>query len=103
MMVSDAKSPEDVRSDIMGDAIFQETNAVQDDKVYVAMGQAENAFLRPGVRIVDGAQLLAKILYPGNFTGSPMPLIIPSEYESLIPDPVHTETDTSMKMVQVRA
>ncbi len=103
MMVSDAKSPEDVRSDIMDDVIFQETNAVHDDKVYVAMGQAENAFLRPGVRIVDGLQLLTMILYPGNFTGDPMPLIIPSNYESLIPDPVHTETATSMETVQVRA
>jgi iron complex transport system substrate-binding protein len=103
MMVSDAKSPEDVRNDIMNDEIFQETNAVKDGKVYVAMGQAENAFLRPGVRIVDGAQLLAKILYPGNFTGSAIPLIIPSDYETLIPDPVHTETATSVNMVQVRA
>jgi iron complex transport system substrate-binding protein len=103
MMVSDAKSPEDVRSDIMNDEIFQETNAVKDGKVYVAMGQAENAFLRPGVRIVDGAQLLAKILYPGNFTGSAIPTIIPTDYEVLIPDPVHTETATSVDMVQVRA
>jgi iron complex transport system substrate-binding protein len=103
MMVSDAKSPEDIRNDIMNDPIFQETKAVQDDKVYVAMGQAENAFLRPCVRIVDGAQLLAKILYPGNFTGDSMPLIIPSDYESLIPDPVHTETATSVNTLQVRA
>jgi iron complex transport system substrate-binding protein len=103
MMVSDSKSPEDVRSEIMNDVIFQETNAVQDDKVFVMMGQAENSFLRPSVRIADATQLLAKILYPGNFTGTEIPLIIPSDYESLIPNPVHTETATSMEMVQVKA
>ena len=103
MMVSDATSPEDVRDSIMGDELFQETNAVKNGKIYVAIGQAENAFLRPGVRIVDGAQLLAKILYPGNFTGEEIPLTIPSDYEGLISMPVNSGTSAQVPMVTAKS
>ena len=102
MMVSDATSPEDVRDSILEDELFQETNAVKNGKIYVAIGQAENAFLRPGVRIVDGAQLLAKILYPGNFTGADIPLTIPSDYEGLIAEPVNSGTSAQVSMVTVK-
>jgi iron complex transport system substrate-binding protein len=80
MMVSDAKSPEDVRNDIMNDSLFKETNAVKNGKVFIVLNQSENAFLRPGIRIVDGAQLLAKMLYPDEMGGTHIQYITNNQY-----------------------
>ncbi|MEX2725355.1 MAG: hypothetical protein Q6367_015805, partial [Candidatus Freyarchaeota archaeon] len=40
------------------------------DEIYFVQGQAENLFSRPGPRVAEGVELLAKILFPDLFVVS---------------------------------
>jgi len=54
-------------------------DAVQNNRTYLLYGQAENIFIRPGPRIGEAVELLAKILYPEIF-GAEIPTTIGDEY-----------------------
>lgn len=64
---------------LKNDTLWSETSAVQNDKVYVLVGQAENLFNRPGPRMVDGVELMAKILHSDVFNVT-IPCVLENDY-----------------------
>ena len=71
--------PEEVMEKLMSIPGFSSVNAVKNNRVYLLYGQAENVFLRPGPRIGEAVELLAKILYPEIFNVE-IPRTIDEEY-----------------------
>jgi iron complex transport system substrate-binding protein len=84
MMTTPDRSAEQIREDIISDPILNLTKAARSGKVFILMNQSEDIFLRPGIRITDGAGLLARMLYPTAF-GGPIPYVIDSEYQGYLP------------------
>jgi len=80
--------PEDVKEKIMSIPGLRDVKAVREDRVYILYGQAENIFERPGPRVVEAIELLAKILYPEMFNVS-IPNVIGDEYQDYI-EPLST-------------
>lgn len=70
---------EEIISDLENDTIWSELSAVQNKRVYIMTGQADNVFSRPGPRMVDAVELLAQILHPEAFNVS-LPHVIASDY-----------------------
>ncbi len=75
--------PEDVLEKLRRDPVWSLTPAVADGRVYFIAGQAENAFLRPGPRMAEAAELLAKMMHPDAF-GVRLPLLIGDDYSKYI-------------------
>jgi iron complex transport system substrate-binding protein len=50
---------------------FFELPAVRNGRVYAV--DANSYFARPGPRVVEGAELLARLIHPGLFAGEPLP------------------------------
>lgn len=72
-------SGEEIISDLENDTIWSEMSCVQNKRVYIMTGQADNVFSRPGPRMVDAVELLAKILHPEAFNVS-LPHVISDDY-----------------------
>lgn len=72
-------SGEEIISDLENDTIWSELSAVQNKRVYIMTGQADNVFSRPGPRMVDAVELLAQILHPEAFDAS-LPHVISNDY-----------------------
>ncbi len=70
---------EEIISDLENDTIWSEMSAVQNKRVYIMTGQADNVFSRPGPRMVDAVELLAQILHPEVFNVS-LPHVISNDY-----------------------
>ena len=70
---------EDIISSLENDTIWSELSAVQNKRVYIMTGQADNVFCRPGPRMVDAVELLAQILHPDVFDVS-LPHVISNDY-----------------------
>ncbi|HNU36237.1 MAG TPA: ABC transporter substrate-binding protein, partial [Methanomassiliicoccales archaeon] len=70
---------EEIISDLENDTIWSELSAVQNKRVYIMTGQADNVFSRPGPRMVDAVELLAQILHPEVFNVS-LPHVISNDY-----------------------
>jgi iron complex transport system substrate-binding protein len=60
-------NPSETYSNIKNDPNLGNTPAAQNDEIYFVQGQAENLFSRPGPRVAEGVELLAKILFPDLF------------------------------------
>ena len=75
--------PSGLIDQLTNDTTWAQTPAVQNGQVYVVYGQTENCFFRQGVRMVDGMQLLAQILYPEVF-GVDMPHVMGDGYEQYL-------------------
>ncbi len=74
---------EQIISDLENDTIWSELSAVQNGRVYIMTGQADNVFCRPGPRMVDAVEIMAKILHPDVF-GEDMPHVISNDYVDLL-------------------
>ncbi len=72
-------SGEEIISDLENDTIWSELSCVQNKRVYIMTGQADNVFSRPGPRMVDAVELLAKILHSEAFNVS-LPHVISNDY-----------------------
>lgn len=72
-------SGEEIISDLENDTIWSEMSCVQNKRVYIMTGQADNVFSRPGPRMVDAVELLAKILHAEAFNVS-LPHVISNDY-----------------------
>jgi len=98
------QSPEEIIESLERDPFWSATPAVQKGNVYVLTGQAENCFLRQGVRMVDAVHLLAEILFPHDF-GADVPNVIGSEYEDYLeplPDFAQGGLVANMPLAMVR-
>lgn len=71
--------PREVIEKLMNTPGLDSVDAVKNNRVYLLYGQAENIFIRPGPRIGEAVELLAKILYPEIFKIE-MPNTIGDEY-----------------------
>ena len=70
---------EDIIQSLQNDTVWSELSAVKNDRVYIFTGQADNVFCRPGPRMIDGVELMAKILHGGSFNVT-MPHVIANDY-----------------------
>jgi len=77
------EKPEDILEKLKGDPVWKLVPAVAEGRVYFISGQAENAFLRPGPRLAEAAELLAKMVHPEAF-GVKLPLVIGDDYSRYI-------------------
>jgi iron complex transport system substrate-binding protein len=84
MMTTPDLSASQIRDNIISDPLINETKAAKSGKVFILMNQSEDVFLRPGIRITDGAGLIARMLYPSLFGGA-IPYVIDSEYQGYLP------------------
>ena len=69
----------EIISELENDAIWAEVSAVRSGNVYIFTGQADNVFCRPGPRMVDAVELMAKILHPEVFDAA-LPHVIGDNY-----------------------
>ncbi|RLI30084.1 MAG: cobalamin-binding protein [Candidatus Hecatellales archaeon] len=74
-------SPDEVKEKIR--ELFGPTKAVQNDRVYLLIGDAASMLERSGPGIVDGIETLAKIFYPSLYGGR-APTVITERVVSLI-------------------
>ena len=74
---------EEIIAGLENDTIWSELSAVQNGHVYIFTGQADNVFCRPGPRMVDAVELMAKILHPEIFNVT-MPHVIADDYVDLV-------------------
>ena len=79
-----AQKPQEVYDMMMNDSALKYTSAVENHHVYIIINQAENCFLREGIREVQAAQILAEIMYPGTFNLT-VPHIIGDGYLDYLP------------------
>ncbi|HQM66846.1 MAG TPA: ABC transporter substrate-binding protein [Methanomassiliicoccales archaeon] len=70
---------EEIISELENDTMWAEVSAVRDGNVYIFTGQADNVFCRPGPRMVDAVELMAKILHPEVFDVA-LPHVIGNDY-----------------------
>ena len=75
--------PEDVRLKLKQVPGLENVDAVRNGRVYLLYGQADNIFVRPGPRVVEAIELLAKILYPKVFNIN-IPNVIGNDYLSYV-------------------
>ncbi|OPY32397.1 MAG: Cobalamin-binding protein precursor [Methanomassiliicoccales archaeon PtaU1.Bin124] len=71
-------------SQLQNDPVLKDLNAVKNGKVYVLLDQSENTLVRQGERMVEGAYLLAMIMYPELFTKT-LPKTLYDDYKSYLP------------------
>jgi iron complex transport system substrate-binding protein len=64
--------------------VLSDVHAVVNQDIQVLLGQAENTFLRSGVRMVEGTYLMAMMIYPDKFTEE-LPNTIGDGYEEYLP------------------
>jgi len=83
---------EEIIADLENDTIWSEVSAVQNGKVYIFTGQADNVFCRPGPRMVDAVELMAKILHPEVFNVT-MPHVISDDYVDWVSSSLSNEAD----------
>jgi len=74
-------SPDEVKEKIR--ELFGPTKAVQNDRIYLLIGDAASMLERSGPGIVDGIETLAKIFYPSLYGGE-APTVITERVVSLI-------------------
>ncbi|MEM0448278.1 MAG: ABC transporter substrate-binding protein [Methanomassiliicoccales archaeon] len=79
------QTPQQIIEGLENDSFWSTIPAVQNHRVYVVVNQAENTFLRQGVRMVEATQLLAEILYPDEFDVQ-VPNVIGNEYHEYLKD-----------------
>jgi len=60
---------------------FFELPAVQNGRVYAV--DANSFFARPGPRVVEGAELLARLIHPALFAGEPVPAEFSNTFQSV--------------------
>jgi iron complex transport system substrate-binding protein len=84
MMATAERTAQQIREDIMSIPELKYSSAVTSGKVFVLMNESEDIFLRPGLRITDGAGLIARMLSPESFGGS-IPNVIDGPYQSYLP------------------
>lgn len=89
------EEPEDIINSLKNDALWNSTPAVQNNKVYILIGQGENIFLRPSVRVVEAVELLARILYPDIFHTTEIPNVIGDNYTDYLPSTFLTAVFTT--------
>lgn len=70
---------EQILQDLANDTLWSTLEAVQNDRVYIFTGQADNVFSRPGPRMVDGVELMAMIMHPEAFNIT-LPHVISDNY-----------------------
>ncbi|MCS7125707.1 MAG: ABC transporter substrate-binding protein [Aigarchaeota archaeon] len=75
--------PDEVLEKIKNIQGMSSVDAVKNDNIYLLYGQAENIFLRPGPRIGEAVELLAKILYPEVFKVK-IPNVIGDDYREYL-------------------
>ena len=76
-------TPEQIIQSLEDDPLWSQVPAVQNEKVYILYGQGENIFNRQSVRIVDGLEIMAEILYPEVFEVE-MPHVIGNDYQDYL-------------------
>jgi iron complex transport system substrate-binding protein len=76
---------EDILADMKNDTLWSALTAVQNDHVYIFTGQCDNVFSRPGPRMVDGVEIMAKIMHSVAFNVT-MPHVIADDYVDLVSD-----------------
>ncbi len=79
------QSPKKILEDLKNDPSWNSTPAVKNNKVFFLIGQGENIFLRPSIRIADAVELLAAILHPEIFGGITVPTVIGDNYVNYLP------------------
>jgi iron complex transport system substrate-binding protein len=79
-----------VYDQIMNDTVLSLTPAVLHQHVYIIHDQMEDCFLQNGIREVDGAQILAEILYPSEFNNVTVPHVLGDEYLNYLPSSWNT-------------
>jgi iron complex transport system substrate-binding protein len=62
------ETPENTSAWFKADALWKESPAAKNNKIYFLTGQSENIFNRESVRTVNAVQLMAEILHPDSFT-----------------------------------
>ncbi len=77
------ETPEQLITSLKNDTIWNMTDAVKNDKIYITMNQGENVFVRQSVRIVEAVQLMAEVFQPQQF-GVNIPSVIGNEYQSYL-------------------
>lgn len=65
------------------DKTWSSLTSVQEDNVYIFTGQSDNMFTRPGPRLVDGLEIMAKILY-GDVFNVTIPYTMSNDYQEWI-------------------
>jgi iron complex transport system substrate-binding protein len=81
---------EEMLQDLRNDTLWSETSAVQNNQVYIFTGQADNVFSRPGPRMVDGVEIMAKILHSVAFNVT-MPNVIADDYVDWVSESASAE------------
>lgn len=84
MSTSTDRNATQIRDSILDNPMLRDSNAVKNGHVYIFIHESENIFLRFSMRIVDGASLMARMLYPDSFGGA-IPNIIDGPYQSYLP------------------
>ncbi len=79
-------STEQVLHELQNHTLWSSTSAVQNGRVYVFTGQADNVFCRPSPRLVDAIELMAKILHSGAFNVT-MPNTMGNDYQEWLSEP----------------
>ena len=77
-------SVDEAWNSLQNDTVLNNLHAVQQGKIFITMGQAENAFLRQSVRMVDGTYLMGMMLYPDQFE-QVIPNSIGDDYNEYLP------------------
>ena len=93
---------EEIISDLENDTIWSEMSAVQNKRVYIMTGQADNVFSRPGPRMVDAVELLAQILHPEVFNVS-LPHVISNDYVDWVSTDEVAEAETVPAQMEILA
>jgi iron complex transport system substrate-binding protein len=62
------ETPENTSAWFKSDALWKESPAAKNNKIYFLTGQSENIFNRESVRTVNAVQLMAEILHPDSFS-----------------------------------
>jgi len=83
----------EIISGLENDTIWSQVSAVQNKRVYIMTGQADNVFSRPGPRMVDAVELLAQILHSEMFNVS-LPHIISDDYVDMVSSNDTSEAET---------
>lgn len=77
------KNPESIKEHVLALPGWSNLKAIKENKLYMLKDQADFIFLRPGPRVVEAVELLARILHPEVFDVS-LPNVIGDEYIKII-------------------
>lgn len=94
-------NPEEALEKLKNIPGIRDVEAVKNNKVYLLYGQAENIFLRPGPRVAEAVELLAKILYPEIFK-TEIPQTIGNNYTEYM-NPTVTQQTLTIHSLQLEA